>query len=342
MKENLLPHLVCPSSGQPLALVGEDRHGDEITGGMLVAGDRKYPIIDGVPCFLDRDQQVAAKQGFTPMWRLRQEGKFERQTLYGIKPDRKAEWVAKKFRAPIEAGDWILDAGCGSAETTHCLAKQHPSAQVVGLEFSDAVRGSARGSESIPNLHFVQADVAHPPFRAAHFRHVFSLGVLHHTPNTRQALGGAAPLVSPGGDLLLWLYPAPGESFMTNQLYFMRDIQFMGAGHRMRPETRLKAARLYSLAMMPAMTAAYGIYKAMAKISPASDEKVLAEDLTLKDLYETATFAVYDNISPEHQHRHPKAEVIQWLRELGFKSIQTDGRGTFTAQAVAAPKTQTA
>ena len=88
--------------------------------------------------------------------------------------------------------------------------------------------------------------------------------------------------------------------------------------------------------MMPAMTAAYGLYKTLAKFSPPSDEKVLAEDMTLQELYDTTTFAVYDNISPEHQHRHSKAEVVGWLETLGFRNIETDGRGTFTARMPAA------
>jgi ubiquinone/menaquinone biosynthesis C-methylase UbiE len=303
---------------------------------MLVAGDRRYPIINGVPCFLTREQQIAAKQGFTPMWRYRQEGKFERQNLYGIKPTRKAEWVATKFHSPVRPGEWLMDAGCGSSEMTYVLARNHPAAHVVGLEFSDAVRSAAQGSEALPNLHFVQADVAHPPFRQREFGHVLSLGVLHHTPDTRAALQGTAGLVARGGELLVWLYPAAGESFLATQLYFMRDVHFLGAGHKMAPETRLKAAKLYSLGMMPAMTAAYSLYKVISKFGGKPEEKVISEDMTLQELYRTTTFAVYDNISPKFQHRHCKDEILRWFRELGFEQVETDGHGAFTGRMTAA------
>ena len=329
MKESVLQQLVCPISGQPLTLSGETLEGSEIIGGILDAGDRKYPIIDGVPCFLDRDQQIAAKQGFTPMWRYRQEGRFESQNIYGVQPERKAGWVVSRYKLPIEGGEWMLDAGCGSAEMTHALAKNHPNTQVVGLDFSDAVRASARVSESVPNLHFIQADIANPPFRPGQFRHVLSLGVLHHTPDTHQALAGAAALVSK--ELLLWLYPAFGECFMSDQLYFMRDLHFLGVGHKIHPSLRFKAAKLYSLCMMPAMTTAYGLYKTLAKLGGPSDDKVFAENMTLQELYNTTSFAVFDNISPEHQHRHAKKQVVGWLRELGFEEVETDGCGTFTA-----------
>jgi ubiquinone/menaquinone biosynthesis C-methylase UbiE/uncharacterized protein YbaR (Trm112 family) len=337
MKESLLEILACPISGQPLTLMGAERKEGEITGGLLIAEGRKYPIIDGVPCFLDADQQIAAKQGFTPMWRYRQQGAFENRTLYGIKPTRKAEWVEAKFPSPVRAGDRVLDAGCGSAETTRVLADSHSDAQVLGLDFSDAVRVAAHGSELMPNLHFVQADIATPPFRAGTFNKVLSLGVLHHTPDTRAALGGAVKLLDAEGELLLWLYPAFGESFMTDQLYLMRDLHFMGAAHKLQPEVRLKASKLYSLGMMPSTMAAYGIYKTLSKLGGSKRDKVLSEDMSVKELFETATFAVYDNLTPQYQHRHSKKEVMGWLRELGMTGLCTDGHGTFTARMAAMP-----
>jgi len=337
MKESLLEILACPISGLPLTLMGAERKDGEITGGLLIAEGGKYPIIDGVPCFLDADQQIAAKQGFTAMWRYRQRGAFEHRTLYGIKPARKAEWVETRFPSPVLAGDLVLDAGCGSAETTRVLADNHPDAQVIGLDFSDALRIAARGSELMPNLHFVQADIANPPFRAGSFNKVLSLGVLHHTPDTRAALAGVVKLLDSEGELLVWLYPAFGENFMTDQLYLMRDLQFMGAAHKLQPEVRLKAAKLYSLGMMPSMMAAYGLYKTLSKLGGNRSNKVLSEDMSVKELFDTATFAVFDNLTPQYQHRHSKTEVMGWLRELGMTALCTDGHGTFTARMAGIP-----
>jgi SAM-dependent methyltransferase len=333
MKESLLSRLVCPSSGGPLTLVGEERIKDEIVGGLLTAADYCYPIVNGVPCFLTFDQQIAAKDGFTPMWRYRQEGKFEQRNLYGVRPERKADWVAQQFRSTILAGEWVLDAGCGSAETTYALARKYPETQFVGLDFSDAVRTAAEGSGELSNLHFVQADITHPPFSPRQFGHVFALGVLHHTPDTRAAFEGAAGLVQPRGELLAWLYPAPHESFMAAQLYFIRDLHFLGKGHTIPPDWRFKAARLYSLGLMPAMATAYSLYRVLSKFGGKKEVKVLSEDMTLRELYETTAFAVYDNITPRYQHRHRKETVLGWFRELGFGEAGTDGHGTFVGRS---------
>ncbi len=336
MKESLLEILACPVSGQALTLVGAERKEGEIVAGLLTCDGRKDPIIDGVPCFLDAEQQIAAKQGFTAMWRYRQQGSFEQRTLYGIKPGRKADWVQGKFSTPMEAGERLLDAGCGSAETTRSLADRCPDVEVVGLDFSDAVRVSSYGSERVPNLHFVQGDIAHPPFRPGSFDKVMSLGVLHHTPDTLAALREAVSLLNANGEVLLWLYPAFGESFMTDQLYLMRDLHFMGAAHKLQPELRLKAAKVYSLGIMPSMMAAYGVYKGLSKLGGDKSDKVLAEDMSVKELFDTLAFAVYDNITPEYQHRHSKTEVMGWLKNLAMTAVQTDGHGTFTARATGA------
>jgi ubiquinone/menaquinone biosynthesis C-methylase UbiE/uncharacterized protein YbaR (Trm112 family) len=332
MKEALLSRLVCPDTGEALQLAGEERVGSEVVGGILCSSTRSYPILNGVPCLLSTDQQIEAKDGFTPMWRYRQEGKFEQRHLYGIKPERKAKWVADRFRRPIEPGGWVLDAGCGSAETTFSLARQYPETNFIALDFSDAVRRAAEGSANLPNLHFVQGDIMNPPFTPRSFDHIFSLGVLHHTPDTEAAFRAAASIVKPEGELLVWLYPKPTESFIAAQLYLIRDINFLGKGHEIPPAWRFQAARLFSLGMMPAMTAAYTLYKTMSKFGGNDDDKVLSEDMTLRELFETTAFAVFDNITPKYQHRHGKQDVLRWFQELGFAGTETDGHGTFVGQ----------
>jgi ubiquinone/menaquinone biosynthesis C-methylase UbiE len=312
--------------------MGEERAGEEIVGGILASSKFSYPILAGVACLLSTDQQMEAKEGFTAMWRLRKEGKFEGKSLYGITPDRKARWIADSFRRPFLPGEWVLDAGCGSAETTCALARQYPETQFVGLDFSDAVRLSAEGSAELPNLHFVQGDVANLPFPGMGFDHVFSLGVLHHTPDTLTALRGTAAAVKPGGELLVWLYPMAAESAMAAQLYMIRDWYFMGKGHEIPAPWRYQMARLCSLTMMPTMSLAYLMYKGASKLGGRAEDKVLSEDLSLKDLFDTTTFAVFDNITPKYQNRHSKNVVLQWFADLGFSRLRTDGSGTFLGE----------
>ena len=329
MQAALLKRLVCPVDGAPLRLQAAEASGDEIRTGRLATPGRRYPIVDGVPCFLGPRQRAASRQGFNDMWRFRRQGRFEKRDIYGMRPEARADWLAGRFGAPFAAGSWVLDAGCGSADLTRALAARYPDTQFVGLEFTDEVRAVARSAPALPNLHFVQADLMAPPFEPGSFARVFSLGVLHHTPDTRAAFSRVATLVAPDGELLTWIYPDARESLLLAQLYFIRDVSFLGRGHRLPPELRFRLSQLYALGLMPSAVAAYQGYRLLSPLLGAGYERALDRDLSLSDLYDTMTFCLYDNITPEHQFRHGKREVLAWFRSLGFAGLRTDGQGTY-------------
>ncbi len=329
MKESLLPLLSCPITGETLQLKAGETVDGEVLGGTLMAAGHRYPIMNGVPCLLEPEQQVAAKEGgFTDMWRYRRQGEFEKKSLYGIQPAKKADWVEAKFSRPFGEGEWVLDLGCGSAELTFELAGRNPQTQVVGFDFSEEVRMRGKAAREHANLHFVQGDALRSPFRPGSFDKIFSLGVLHHTRDTREAFEKAAALLKPGGELVTWIYPDPKESALAAQLYFVRDVGFLGKGHEIPPDLRLRLTRLYALSMMPAMTVAYTGYKLLSSFLPGKD-KVLDEDLSITDLFHTTAFSVYDTITPQYQFRHKKREVLGWYESLGFVDSQTDGHGTY-------------
>ena len=53
----------------------------------------------------------------------------------------------------------------------------------------------------------MQGDLLRPPFGAATFDHIYSLGVLDHTPDPRAAFLALARLLKPGGRIVIWVYP---------------------------------------------------------------------------------------------------------------------------------------
>jgi SAM-dependent methyltransferase len=59
---------------------------------------------------------------------------------------------------------------------------------------------------SINNAHFAQINLFKPPFPEASFDVVLSNGVLHHTSDCAGAFRSIAPLVKPGGFIIVGLY----------------------------------------------------------------------------------------------------------------------------------------
>src|SRR4051794_26307852 len=59
----------------------------------------------------------------------------------------------------------------------------------------------------MPSVTLVRADLLRPPFARGAFDHIYSLGVLDHTPDPRAAFLSIARLLKPGGRIVIWVYP---------------------------------------------------------------------------------------------------------------------------------------
>lgn len=101
-------------------------------------------------------------------------------------------------------GKTILDAGCGSGRWSNYMSPR--AAWIEAVDPSEAILSAARNHSNLPNVRFTQAGIAHLPFPPASFDTVVCLGVLHHMPDTRQALHQLHFHLKPGGKLLLYLY----------------------------------------------------------------------------------------------------------------------------------------
>ena len=70
---------------------------------------------------------------------------------------------------------------------------------MVGVDISEAIESTRVNTQGMPNVHLVQADVYHLPFRPGVFDFAYSIGVLHHLPEPEKAFQCVVPLVKPGG-----------------------------------------------------------------------------------------------------------------------------------------------
>jgi len=98
-----------------------------------------------------------------------------------------------------------LDVGCGSGRWARHVAPLvgHLTAVDASAEALDVAR---RNLESFPNVTFAVASVADLPVADNSQDLVYSLGVLHHVPDTAAAITSCTGKVKPGGRLLLYLY----------------------------------------------------------------------------------------------------------------------------------------
>jgi uncharacterized protein YbaR (Trm112 family) len=333
MKESLLPILACPHCYGDLNLHDEITDNTEIIEGILQcsACDRTFIIEAGVPNLLYQTEADITQRGFMDQWELRSEGKFENKLVFGLRPEKRAEFMRAQMVEPVQPDEWLLDLGCGSAEITYALAAQHPEAQVVGFDYSSTLQQSARNAFNVPNLHFVRGDAMRPPFKPFVFMKLFAIGVLHHSSNTAEAFQATAALVARGGRMMIWLYPDPLENPLMIPYYSIRDLNFLGQGHRLPTRWRARLAKLQALPLLPSFALTYNLLQKAETLFKGEAEAGLVA-MSPTELHQSLSFILLDNISPEYQFRHKKQEVMSWFKAEGFVEAVTNHFGLYSGK----------
>lgn len=201
MKRDLTDLLCCPDCKGDLTLQDETPHLAEVETGSLACHSCQtyFPVLRGIPRFVASDQYVGS---FSYEW-----NRWNRVQLDIANGRRESEdtFAEKTGFTPDELrGKLVLDVGCGAGRFLDVASRW--GARVVGIDLSFAVEASQKTLGTRPNVSVIQADVFRLPFREQTFDAIFSIGVLHHSRDTREAFLQLPKLLKNGGDLAVWLY----------------------------------------------------------------------------------------------------------------------------------------
>jgi ubiquinone/menaquinone biosynthesis C-methylase UbiE len=107
----------------------------------------------------------------------------------------KDEWIQGKA---------LLDVGCGTGRWSKYLASKAKS--IEAIDPSKAVFSAAQLLQNNNNVRISKAAVDTIPFEDNSFDFVFSLGVLHHIPDTADAMRKCVDKLKSNGYFLVYLY----------------------------------------------------------------------------------------------------------------------------------------
>ena len=203
MKTHLLQYLVCPTRGTKFELEISERDGDEILEGSLVSpfGER-YPVRDGIPRFVSSEKYTDT---FGFQWnrhaRIYCDGK-DKHRIYSSSDqlERRLDLSLEKVRDKT-----VLDIGCGTGANGAVMA-EWGAREVFCVDLSSAVEAAYANTRHLNNVHVIQADLFKLPFRHESFDILYSMGVLHHTPDTAKAFLSLVPFVKESGIISIWVY----------------------------------------------------------------------------------------------------------------------------------------
>lgn len=221
--------------------------------------------------------------------------------IYGRTKEQMLEWLAvkaagSKIDTSFYPGKLVLDAGCGHGRYTECF--QEFGAEVIGMDLGEGVDIAYEDSGHRPLEHFIQADILSAPFRKEIFDLVFSMGVLHHTPDAHAAFDKLAGLVAKRGMIRIWVFPKEGILWELSQKT-IRSIT-----------TRLPPALLYPLCFLP-------VPLLKLKFSSAYSCTNLS-NCSWKECAQV----VWDWYSPKYQSHHTREEVKGWFEAASFSDLE--------------------
>jgi len=263
---------------------------------------REYPVVKGVFRFVEAEH-YAGSFGF--QWHV------FRKTQLDNEESRRSEQDFER-RTGFQPGDLrgklVLDVGCGMGRFAEVATRW--GAHVVGIDLSLAAEVAAENLADRPAA-FFQADVFKLPFAPESFDYIYSLGVLHHTPNCEQAFKGLPRLLKPGGRIAIWLYSK------YNNWYKMSDV-YRKVTRRMSP----KMLHTLCYGVIPL----YGVHQVLRKIPlvgrTASGALAYAIPMAFHKDPRWRVLDTFDWYSPWYQSKHTYEEVFRWFEDCGLEDLR--------------------
>jgi|SRR5437016_2430666 len=263
---------------------------------------------------------AATVEGFGKEW-----GKFTQEALSAA--DR--ELLFAKYFSLI---DWTtrpkraLDMGCGSGRWDVVVAPL--VGELVAADASPEALKVAKRNVRASNVSFVECSPETLPFSDGYFDFIFSLGVLHHLPDTPAAIESLACKLAPGGRLLLYLYYA-----FDNRPAWFRGIWKLSDLLR-RCTSRLPFSLRYGLSQIIALFVYWPLART-AKYLPVHDSwplRIYADH----SFYVMRTDAL-DRFGTKLEQRFTKQQIVAMLDAARLEDIRFSDSNPYWVCAASKP-----
>jgi len=148
----------------------------------------KNPLLKG-----ELEQEIGSKEWFE---------QFDILKRYLMREDRLPLWIGNE----LVDDKSVLDVGCGPGYW--CRALRTSKAEYTGIDISEESIKLALKSAAIFNTscNIMVGNAESLDFPDNHFDHVISEGVIHHTPNTQQALQEIVRVMKVNGTATISIY----------------------------------------------------------------------------------------------------------------------------------------
>lgn len=299
MLKDAIDFFVCPSCKSDLDLDISEMKNDRVKEGSLQCNNcsNKYNIVNFVPRFVSNEEYVSS---FGDEWNL-----FK--NVKNTRPSMSKEEMNKYLdlnREDIE-NKHVLEIGCGAGPYLDISAKEYKAKHIIGVDLSRAVDAAYENVGELNNVTIIQANLFHLPFKEESFDLIYSLGVLHHTPDTKEAFKAITRYVKKQGLVSIWLYGKYWERKIKNQNWIRKNITSKFSSKQLYIFSKI-SSYLYYLYLLPII--GDGLRE---RFPLAMDKDIQVRQLNTFDMY-----------SPTYINYHYLDEVYEWFEEENFKDIK--------------------
>jgi SAM-dependent methyltransferase len=197
------------------------------------------------------------------------------------------------------SGAVVLDGGCGNGRYSY-WASRLGAKHVIGVDLGQGVEAAYPNTLERGNVHIIQGDLFNLPFGAETFDRIFSIGVLMHTGNAREAFLRLTKLLKPGGQITAHVY------HKGNLLYEFNDYWIRLLTVRIEPRALHRVSN---------WAARFGKVLKMTRLL-----KLIVYGMR----YEPHPALIYDWYSAPIATHHTYPEVKAWFEEAGLQILKTN------------------
>jgi ubiquinone/menaquinone biosynthesis C-methylase UbiE len=227
------------------------------------------------------------------------------------------------FNAYFSLIDWkqlpqdsiAVDIGCGSGRWAALVAERVGHLHCVDAS-SEALAVAARNLGNVGNCSFHLASVGDLPFGESVMDFAYSLGVLHHVPDTPEAIRKVVLTLKPGAPILLYLYYRLENRPVWFQYVWLASDQCRKVVSHMPSPLRVITAEVI----------ACSIYWPLARIARLAERlgfNVASMPLSAyrnSTLYTMRTDAL-DRFGTQLERRFDQAEIKKMMEAAGLERV---------------------
>lgn len=216
----------------------------------------------------------------------------------------------------INKDSYILDIGCGTGRWSKYLSSK--VGFVEAIDPSNAVFAANKLLENINNIRITKASVDNIPFEDNTFDFAMSIGVLHHIPDTQQAMKDAVKKVKIGGYFYCYLYYNLESRGLIFKNLFALSTKIRNKVSKMDSNNKKIVCDLIAIFF-------YMPFVIITRVLNLFSLNKLSKKIPLNDYSNKSFFIIrndaLDRFGTTLEQRFSKKQVVEMMENSGLKEI---------------------